>query len=254
MVFLENWVGHILVIRYLRIHKFVFIIIIIGVVREVAIRHFRKRWTDRKSKLSSETLKMMRIRHKTQEEALSHPRSLNKKVQSLMRRDLRSWNTRLIQEAIERNRGAFFTKTLGRSHLTKLSTSDGKTVTSVSRILVEIEECYGNLYTSHSQKLWLHASNPEPHLPAALRMISQTWMSMKSRWLSNSFWGWWKTYPRGVEKVMKLRNYQWDYPEGIEQRCNGAVLLERIQNASQNYRSITLLSHTSINCLRKHPF
>ncbi|KAJ2945409.1 hypothetical protein O0L34_g215 [Tuta absoluta] len=78
---------------------------------------------------------------------------------------IRSWNTRLIKEAIEKNRGyKVFTKTLGRSHLAKLTTSNGLTVTSVLDILAKIEDFYGNLYASHAQKPPPDAT-PDPSAP-----------------------------------------------------------------------------------------
>lgn len=52
---------------------------------------------------------------------------------------------------IDKNRRSkVFTKKLGRSHLTRLKTSNGKTATSFSEILVEIEDFYIKLYASHA--------------------------------------------------------------------------------------------------------
>ncbi|KAI5643455.1 hypothetical protein NE865_04439 [Phthorimaea operculella] len=116
-------------------------------VREVGTKHFHKMRTDKKSTLLSGAMELMRIRRETPEDALPDPQSLNNKIRSIVSRDLRSYNTRLVKEAIEKNRGSkVFTKTLGRSHMAKLTTSNGVTVTWVPEILAEIEHFYGNLY------------------------------------------------------------------------------------------------------------
>ncbi|KAI5643960.1 hypothetical protein NE865_04136 [Phthorimaea operculella] len=58
---------------------------IVGAVREVGTKHFRKWRTDKKSKLSSEALELMRIRRETPEDALPDPQSLNKKIRSMIK-------------------------------------------------------------------------------------------------------------------------------------------------------------------------
>lgn len=70
-----------------------------------------------------------------------------------MRRDLRCANTRRIELAIEQNRGSkVFAQQLRRPHLTKLKTSSGKTVSSRSGVLSEIEAFYTRLYESQAPR------------------------------------------------------------------------------------------------------
>jgi hypothetical protein len=46
----------------------------------------------------------------------------------------------------------FFYQSLGRSHLTKLTTASGVVVASKPEVLSEVEDFYGRLYASHSSR------------------------------------------------------------------------------------------------------
>ncbi|KAG7303849.1 hypothetical protein JYU34_010751 [Plutella xylostella] len=109
----------------------------------------------KESKLSSETLELMRQRREfpSAGDTSSELRVLNKRIKKLIRRDLRRSNTRAIEAAIEQNRGSkVFVQQLGRGHLTKLRSADGNIVASKPEVLAEIEGFYGQLYASHAQK------------------------------------------------------------------------------------------------------
>ncbi|XP_050360319.1 uncharacterized protein LOC126780097 [Nymphalis io] len=69
---------------------------------------------------------------------------------SVVRRDLQNSNTRSIKEAIEQNRGSkVLVQKLGRSHLTKLTTSKGKVVASKLEILKEVQDFYVSILMSY---------------------------------------------------------------------------------------------------------
>ncbi|XP_048484817.1 uncharacterized protein LOC125490255 [Plutella xylostella] len=128
---------------------------IVKPLREVGHRHFSIRSKSKESKLSSETLELMRQRREfpSAGDTSSELRVLNKRIKKLIRRDLRRSNTRAIEAAIEQNRGSkVFVQQLGRSHLTKLRSADGNIVASKPEVLAEIEGFYGQLYASHAQK------------------------------------------------------------------------------------------------------
>ncbi|KAL0831036.1 hypothetical protein ABMA28_001919 [Loxostege sticticalis] len=68
-----------------------------------------------------------------------------------LRRDIRNFNTNCIEEAIERNKGSkVFARdvSVGQSQLTKLKTDDGRIASTKAEVLREIENFYGQLYTS----------------------------------------------------------------------------------------------------------
>ncbi|KAL0882361.1 hypothetical protein ABMA27_000862 [Loxostege sticticalis] len=99
------------------------------------------------------------------ERASSDTHRLNKEIRKSVRRDLRNYNKQLIKNAIEQNRGSkVFAKRLGRSHLTKLKNSEGKTITSVPAILAEVESFYQKLYASHAPKPPPDANDPRATL------------------------------------------------------------------------------------------
>lgn len=109
------------------------------------------RCSGRKSKLSEETLRLMDVRRDTSHATLSEQRELNRRISKSVRRDLRSSNTEAIKEAIEKNRGSkVFAQSLGKSHLTRLTTASGSTAISKPEILAEIEDFYGRLYASQA--------------------------------------------------------------------------------------------------------
>lgn len=110
----------------------------------------------RKSKLSEETLGLMRQRRENPPVTSSGKRALNREINKRVRHDLRCFNTASIEKAIEQNRGSkVFVQSLGRSHLTKLTTATGEVVASKPAVLSEIEDFYSRLYASH-------ASRPDP--------------------------------------------------------------------------------------------
>ncbi|XP_026324338.1 uncharacterized protein LOC113233423 [Hyposmocoma kahamanoa] len=127
---------------------------VVGTLRSEGIKFCQLQRTGKKSKLSDETLRLMTKRRDDIQATSSERSYLNKQIAKMVRRDLRSSNTRLIEEAIERNRGSkVFTQQLGRSHLTKLTTHDGLTVTSKPQILAEIEDFYGRLYAVNAPRV-----------------------------------------------------------------------------------------------------
>ncbi|CAB3240548.1 unnamed protein product [Arctia plantaginis] len=110
----------------------------------------------RKSKISERTLGLMKKRRENPPVTLSAKRTLNREISKLVRHDLRCSNTLSIERAIEQNRGSkVFVQSLGRSHLTKLTTESGEVVASKPAVLLEVESFYGRLYASH-------ASRPDP--------------------------------------------------------------------------------------------
>lgn len=124
---------------------------VVEILRDEGAKFCERRRTGRRSKLSKETLDLMDKRRNDSLVTSSEQRALNKSISKLIRRDLRRSNTLMIQRAIEQNRGSkVFVQQLGRSHLTKLTKTSGKIVTSKPEILSEIYEYYGQLYASHS--------------------------------------------------------------------------------------------------------
>ncbi|RVE41330.1 hypothetical protein evm_014016 [Chilo suppressalis] len=83
-------------------------------------------------------------------------RTPNQEISKHVRYDLRCPNTLSIERAIEQNRGSkVFVQSLGRSHLTKLTTANGEVVVSKLAVLSEVKDFYSQLYASH-------ASRPDP--------------------------------------------------------------------------------------------
>ena len=128
---------------------------VVKALRDVSRRLFPSQRKSKVSKLSPETLGLMKERRElpSTQASSSNKRALNLKIRKLTRRDLRCSNTRDIKVAIEQNRGSkVFAQQLGRSHLTKLRTADGRIVTSKSEILEEVEDFYGHLYSTRTAK------------------------------------------------------------------------------------------------------
>ncbi|PZC83241.1 hypothetical protein B5X24_HaOG208332 [Helicoverpa armigera] len=95
----------------------------------------------------------------------SAKRALNQEINKHVRHDLRCSNTLDIERAIELNRGSkVFVQSLGRSHLTKLTTTSGEVISSVPAVLSEVENFYGRLYASH-------ASRPEMRMIPEMRIL-----------------------------------------------------------------------------------
>ncbi|MBF2463458.1 endonuclease/exonuclease/phosphatase family protein [Listeria welshimeri] len=115
---------------------------VVKTVCKLGRRHFPSTSTTKQSKLSPETLELMRQRREMPSAQAASPkqRDLSKRIRKLTRRDLRCSNTRAITTLIEQNRGSkVFQRPLGRSHLAKLKTADGTIVTSRPQIQNEVE-------------------------------------------------------------------------------------------------------------------
>ncbi|KAL0879947.1 hypothetical protein ABMA27_002461 [Loxostege sticticalis] len=123
-------------------------------VQAVGSKFFRPRRRDRPQKLSDHTLNLMAERRsmvlQTSVDAKAF-RQLNRRISRSLRRDIRNFNTNCIEEAIERNKGSkVFARdvSVGQSQLTKLKTDDGRIASTKAEVLREIENFYGQLYTS----------------------------------------------------------------------------------------------------------
>ncbi|KAJ0181356.1 hypothetical protein K1T71_003441 [Dendrolimus kikuchii] len=140
---------------------------VVKTMRELGRRHFPPMRRSKRSELSTETLDLMRMRREMPSTLFASPehRALSKRIRKLVRRDLRCSNTRAIQAAIEQNRGSkVFLKPLGRSHLAKVRTADGRELTSHSEILAEVERFYGRLYSSRAERPSVQGAN-DPRAP-----------------------------------------------------------------------------------------
>ncbi|KAJ0175113.1 hypothetical protein K1T71_009254 [Dendrolimus kikuchii] len=104
---------------------------VVKTLQDLGRRHFPPVRRNRRSELSTETLDLMKTRREMPPALFASPehRALSKKIRKLVRRDLRCSNTRAIEAAIEQNRGSkVFSRSLGRSHIAKLRTADGRDV------------------------------------------------------------------------------------------------------------------------------
>jgi hypothetical protein len=114
---------------------------VVRVLREEGTRFCNMRRKSRKSKLSEETLGLMKQRRENPPSTSSRKRALNREINKRVRRDLRCSNTLSIERAIEQNRGCkVFVQSLGRSHLTKLTTASGIVVASKPEVLPSVPE------------------------------------------------------------------------------------------------------------------
>ena len=96
---------------------------VVKIVCKLGRRHFPPMSRNKQSKLSPETLDLMKLRREmpSAESASPEHRALSKRIRKLIRKDLRCSNTRAIEALIEQNKGSkVFQKPLGRSHLAKL--------------------------------------------------------------------------------------------------------------------------------------
>ncbi|KAG7311613.1 hypothetical protein JYU34_002661 [Plutella xylostella] len=78
-------------------------------------------------------------------------RRLNRQIAKARRCDMRRYNCKRIQDAIEQNNGSKVfarDRSVRQTLLTQLKTDTGNTVSSVPEILGEIERFYGQLYTT----------------------------------------------------------------------------------------------------------
>jgi hypothetical protein len=107
-------------------------------------------------KFFEETLGLMKQRQENPPDTSSGKRALSREINKRVQRELRCSNTLFIERAIEQNRGSkVFVQSLGRNHLTKLTTASGVVVALKPEVLSEVEDFYMRLYVSH-------ASRPDP--------------------------------------------------------------------------------------------
>ncbi|CAG9137498.1 unnamed protein product [Plutella xylostella] len=123
-------------------------------VREVGSKYFSSRTNRGPQKLSDGTLSLIRERREMRLQSsvdMVEYRRLNRQIAKARRCDMRRYNCKRIQDAIEQNKGS---KVFARDRpvrqtlLTQLKTDTGNTVSSVPEILGEIERFYGQLYTT----------------------------------------------------------------------------------------------------------
>ncbi|KAI8440552.1 hypothetical protein MSG28_001794 [Choristoneura fumiferana] len=233
---------------------------VVGILREEGVRFCELQRKGKKSKFSEETLRLMEERREHPPATLSERQALNKRISKLVRYDLRCSNTRSIERAIEQNRGSkVFVKSLGRSYLTKLTTTDGVVVSSRPEILSEIENFYRQLYA-------MHASQPDPeneesratltrHFTEDLPEVSLNEIAMALRQLKNG-----KApgedgittelLKSGGKPIMKeLRNifntvlFDGRTPEAWSRSVVVLFFKKGDKTLLKNYRPISLLSH-----------
>ncbi|CAG9133694.1 unnamed protein product [Plutella xylostella] len=123
-------------------------------VREVGSKYFSSRTNRGPQKLSDGTLSLIRERREMRLQSsvdMVEYRRLNRQIAKARRCDMRRYNCKRIQDAIEQNKGS---KVFARDRpvrqtlLTQLKSDTGNTVSSVPEILGEIERFYGQLYTT----------------------------------------------------------------------------------------------------------
>nr|XP_026492455.1 uncharacterized protein LOC113398089 [Vanessa tameamea] len=125
----------------------------VRILREEGTRFCSMQRKGRKSKLLKETLGLMKKRCVNRPVTSSEKQQLNQEISKRVRHDLQCSNTLTIERAIEQNRGSkVFVQSLGRSHLTKLTTASGEVVSSKPAVLSEVEDFYGRLYASHGSR------------------------------------------------------------------------------------------------------
>lgn len=80
---------------------------VVKTMRDVGKKLCVKQCTGTKSKLSDETLDLMRERRENKQGfTLPEKQAVNKRIRKLVRHDLRRFNTNHIMEAIDQNRGS----------------------------------------------------------------------------------------------------------------------------------------------------
>lgn len=216
--------------------------------------------TDTKSKLSEETLGLMKERRENPPVTSSAKRTLNREISKRVRHDLRCSNTLLIERAIEQNRGSkVFVKSLGRSHLTKLTTVSGEVVASKLAVLSEVESFYGDLYASH-------ASRPDPenedprakltrHFTEDLPEVSIDEIGMALRQLKNGkapgedgvttelLKAGGKPVLKALQKLFNAVLFEGRTPEAWSRSVVVLFFKKGNKTMLRNYRPISLLSH-----------
>ncbi|CAH2104255.1 unnamed protein product [Euphydryas editha] len=114
---------------------------VVNILKEKGNMFCRMRHRGTKFELSEKTLEVMKARREDANATPSELRARTKKIRRLIRKALRRANTKAIYQAIGQNRRSKVFKVksvsnyLGRSHMTKLRTHDGKIVTSMSEML-----------------------------------------------------------------------------------------------------------------------
>ena len=161
---------------------------VVAVLRDEGDKFCERQRTGRESRFSAETKSLMAQRRDTTDAAKRV--ALTRLVRKSIRRDLRRANTLLVKEAIERNKDSkVFSQQLGRSHLTKLKTAEGKIVTSKLEVLAETESFYGKLYATHAPQLAPTHSDPRApptrHYTDELPEISLEEIELALRQLKN---------------------------------------------------------------------
>ncbi|CAG9133144.1 unnamed protein product [Plutella xylostella] len=123
-------------------------------VREVGSKYFSSRTNRGPQKLSDGTLSLIRERREMRLQSsvdMVEYRRLNRQIAKARRCDMRRYNCKRIQDAIEQNKcSKVFARdrSVRQTLLTQLKTDTGNTVSSVPEILGEIERFYGQLYTT----------------------------------------------------------------------------------------------------------
>ncbi|CAG9121819.1 unnamed protein product [Plutella xylostella] len=123
-------------------------------VREVGSKYFSSRTNRGPQKLSDGTLSLIRERREMRLQSsvdMVEYRRLNRQIAKARRCDMRRYNCKRIQDAIEQNKGSKVfarDRSVRQTLLTQLKTDTGNTVSSVPEILGEIERFYGQLYTT----------------------------------------------------------------------------------------------------------
>ncbi|CAG9114637.1 unnamed protein product [Plutella xylostella] len=122
--------------------------------REVGSKYFSSRTNRGPQKLSDGTLSLIRERREMRLQSsvdMVEYRRLNRQIAKARRCDMRRYNCKRIQDAIEQNKGSKVfarDRSVRQTLLTQLKTDTGNTVSSVPEILGEIERFYGQLYTT----------------------------------------------------------------------------------------------------------
>lgn len=100
------------------------------------------------TKLSKNTNELLAERRKTDRDSAGYP-TLDRKVKKAIRKDLRSYNTQTINEAIENNMNMKVLRskrTKGKSLIYKIKNQQGEVVTERQQITSTIQQFYSGLY------------------------------------------------------------------------------------------------------------
>lgn len=117
---------------------------------QIATRKICMRKTARNTKLNPSTVKLLEQRRRTEPTA-EHYRDLNKNIKKEIRKDMRAYNTKMIQDTIEDNCNMKVLRSklaTGKTQIIKMKNQQGTIVSDKGEILKIIEDFYTNLYTS----------------------------------------------------------------------------------------------------------